>query len=162
MTRCIRCKHPLTDPVSIKRGMGPDCWALTIGEMLAGSTNDYDIIDLPFDPETRDIICQRDARGQAHFNIPQRVIKHSPTGMEFGYSGSGCADLALNILCLFTRLHVAEYAYQEFKATFVATLPREGGVIRGADVRTWLRDRYSDGEYRASLLVPEFETAGVS
>jgi hypothetical protein len=23
---CANCGHPLTDPVSIERGIGPDCW----------------------------------------------------------------------------------------------------------------------------------------
>jgi hypothetical protein len=32
MTTCNRCKKPLTDPVSIERGIGPECWASKITE----------------------------------------------------------------------------------------------------------------------------------
>ena len=62
-----------------------------------------DVVDLPFDPVTRDIVCRRDPddAGALHFNIPQRHQHHSPTGFEFGYGGSGPADFALNILALF-------------------------------------------------------------
>lgn len=154
MVNCLRCKHPLTNPVSIRRGYGPVCAsALVVGDAEQQS---FDLVDLPFDPYRGDIVCQRDARGYARFNIPQRVIRHSPTGMEWGYSGSGPSDLALNILTLFTSLDVASSCYQEFKAEFVATLPHAGGVIRGGDVREWLRARYADGEYYAGF-VPEFE-----
>ena len=31
-------------------------------------------------------------------NVPHLVVHHSPTGYEWGYGGSGPADLALNIL----------------------------------------------------------------
>lgn len=48
----------------------------------------------------RDVTCTRDANGTAVCSIPQRHIHHSPTGFEFGYGGSGPADLALNILAL--------------------------------------------------------------
>src|ERR1700737_2041329 len=34
-------------------------------------------------------------------NIPRSVIQHSPDGFECGYSGSGPADFALNILNAF-------------------------------------------------------------
>lgn len=30
-------------------------------------------------------------------NVPQRIVYHSPTGFEWGYGGSGPADLALNL-----------------------------------------------------------------
>lgn len=26
LTRCANCGHPLTDPLSVRRGIGPDCW----------------------------------------------------------------------------------------------------------------------------------------
>lgn len=27
-TTCLRCRHPLSDPVSVARGYGPHCWAV--------------------------------------------------------------------------------------------------------------------------------------
>lgn len=47
----------------------------------------------------RDVRCWRE-NGVAECSIPQRHKHHSPTGFEFGYGGSGPADLALNILAL--------------------------------------------------------------
>jgi hypothetical protein len=45
-----------------------------------------------------DIILWRDKNGRACVNIPHSIIYHSPCGFEWGYGGSGPADLALNIL----------------------------------------------------------------
>lgn len=39
----------------------------------------------------------RTAEGNAATNIPHLCVEHSPTGFEFGYGGSGPADLALNL-----------------------------------------------------------------
>lgn len=35
---CNICGKPLTDPISIKRGMGPDCWASRIANSRADKT----------------------------------------------------------------------------------------------------------------------------
>ncbi len=37
-------------------------------------------------------------RGVAHSNLPHTIDWHSPSGFEWGYSGSGPAELALNLL----------------------------------------------------------------
>jgi hypothetical protein len=69
------------------------------------------------------------------------VVRHSPDGLEWGYGGSGPADLALSILCDHLGLHgrgsfaaelvdadgrraVREPPYQDFKREQVATKPR--------------------------------------
>ena len=31
-------------------------------------------------------------------NLPKHIVRHSPTGMTWGYGGSGPADLALSLL----------------------------------------------------------------
>jgi len=89
----------------------------------------------------------------------RHVVRHSPTGMEWGYSGSGPADLALSILTdyLFragqqVRVRempeavpgrkvlekLAEMLHQAFKADVVAQLPREGWRLAGEQVAAWL------------------------
>lgn len=110
--------------------------------------------DLPWDPTTMDIRCERRDDG-LHFNIAQRVRHHSPTGMEWGYAGSGPADFALNILDRFLPVgedgwdgvrcwdtHVVSRIvwslHQEFKFAFIAALPYEGAVISGARIRAWI------------------------
>lgn len=93
--------------------------------------------DLPFDG---DVICRRDPDGSKHFNIEQSIVLHSPTGMEWGYGGSGPADFALNILALFTDATTAELLHQAFKWKFVAGLPEEGGTIKGEDIRLFISE----------------------
>jgi hypothetical protein len=88
-----------------------------------------------------DFILKRHPSGQPGFKGVEHInIRHSPTGMEWGYGGSGPADLALNIL-LACGLQQAEVdtLYQDFKFGFVAPMPAAGGVIRRRDVMAWVR-----------------------
>lgn len=87
-------------------------------------------------------------------NIDQTVVHHSPTGFEFGYGGSGPADLALNILeHALESVHymgkrmdtfrsrcfgLAWDLHHDFKWEYIATLPHEGGVIPLDEVIGWL------------------------
>lgn len=91
-----------------------------------------------------DIVCKR-ANGAPVVNVPHRLVRHSPTGFEWGYGGSGPSDLALNILLMFVDEATANRLYQDFKWDFVATLPREGGTIKRADVIAWLQGRGVEG-----------------
>jgi hypothetical protein len=56
------------------------------------------------------------------------VMRHSPDGFEYGYGGSGPADLALSILVDF-----------QFKAEFVATADRDASSfeIFGTAIAFW-------------------------
>ena len=54
-------------------------------------------------PLTNGIILQRADDGSVVTNIPHLVVEHSPTGFEFGFGGSGPADLALNIVEVILR-----------------------------------------------------------
>ncbi|MFA5712511.1 DUF6011 domain-containing protein [Mycolicibacterium sp.] len=153
VSHCGVCGRTLTDPVSIAAGIGPVCAHKHGNE---GGFEQRDELD-PFDPETMDITTRRLADETPVFNIPQRHKHHSPTGMEFGYAGSGPADFALNILALFVAHGVyrepldgkvrcwdgtivsgiAWDLHQQFKADVIARLPREGGVITGDSIRAW-------------------------
>ncbi|PAP78596.1 hypothetical protein BSZ37_00820 [Rubrivirga marina] len=75
--------------------------------------------------------------GTAHASVPH-APRHSPTGIEWGYCGSGPADLARSVLLALTDEPTAERLYQAFKADVVARVPRAGGVLRAADVRVWV------------------------
>ena len=66
------------------------------------------------------------------------VVRHSPTGIEWGYSGSGPADLARSVLLALTDEETADRLYQAFKAEVIARVPHAGGVLRAADVRRWV------------------------
>lgn len=84
-----------------------------------------------------DVYLWRDRQGTAQSNVPH-FVRHSPTGIEWGYGGSGPADLALSILRRFTDPDTAERLYQRFKEDVIATVPHEGGLIRAAFVISWL------------------------
>lgn len=65
----------------------------------------------------------------------EHLRKHSPDGFEWGYGGSGPADLARSIVgdVLGDRNPSPNY-YQRVKRQLVATLPREGGEITEGEV----------------------------
>jgi len=84
-----------------------------------------------------DIVCSRDEDG-IHTNVPRRITQHSPDGFEWGYGGSGPADLALNILSIFAGQEFAERHHQEFKFEFIAPMPHEGGTIKCEDILSWI------------------------
>lgn len=108
----------------------------------------------------QNIVCRRtgtsrlDPKARTHVNLPQMIVQHSPDGFEWGYGGSGPADLALNILHLFLPVgcdgedpvplfrgecsKAAWTLHQDFKRAFIATMPDEGGVITVQQVYDWL------------------------
>ena len=103
-----------------------------------------------------DVRIWRDADGTLKANM-RHLAHHSPAGFECGYGGSGPADLALSILAAFVPVEKGERGerlfagqrcsrfawahHQAFKWEFIACLPREGGVIRAADIRAWIEAR---------------------
>jgi len=142
---CLQCKRTLSNLDSMERGYGPICAARMKANSWRGESNPDQHYDIPFDHATMDIVCRRNLGNehQVHFNIPHAIVKHSPDGMEWGYGGSGPADFAINILRLFLDDAAATdpRLYQEFKAVFVAAIPKEGGVIAGADIKAWIAER---------------------
>lgn len=127
---------------------------------------------LPLDPRTRDVICRRATApgGEAEFNISQTVISHSPTGMEWGYCGSGPADFAMNILNLFVPPRsdglapvkcwagecsaTAWTLHHYFKDKFIAPLPSKGGTIYGGDVLDFLARHATEVRCQGCLARP--------
>lgn len=86
--------------------------------------------------------------------LPPRfdVRNHSPTGFEWGYNGSGPAQLALAILCDSLRdVTQATKVYMEFKDRVVATW-KEEWAISEVDVREWAK---------VCLALREMEELGV-
>ena len=95
----------------------------------------------------RDIVCRREAGVVRVEGVTQTWVWHSPAGFEWGYGGSGPADLALNILLEATgdRDFAAEH-HQAFKWTFVAPMPFDGGKIEAAKISEWIAERRPDRE----------------
>lgn len=66
---------------------------------------------------------------------------HSPSGLEWGYAGSGPAQCALAILADFLEDDVrAKLLHQKFKFAVVARMPEAGGEISGAQIMKFLED----------------------
>ena len=60
---------------------------------------------------------------------------HSPTGFEWGYAGSGPAQLALAILTdHFANAERALNWYQRFKWAVIAELPHREWILTSADI----------------------------
>ena len=74
----------------------------------------------------------------------QQLHNHSPSGFEWGYSGSGPAQLALSMLLDFTgNEEVALNNYQAFKSQFIASLSQESTwwTITGSEIAAFLHQR---------------------
>ena len=135
MTTCRKCKRKLTNPLSVKLGIGPVCRAVDIQQ------GEFEFMKAEkIEGWNHDIICYRDEEG-IHTNVPRRITRHSPDGFEWGYGGSGPADFALNILSIFLGQEEAERHYQDFKWKFIATLSYEGGTIKRDDILKWIEEQ---------------------
>jgi hypothetical protein len=78
-------------------------------------------------------VCPNGARTP----IPH-LVHHSPTGMEFGYAGSGPADLARSIVGFELQTTNPDPAvYQDFKRAFIEAPQGEEFQIQRADVVLW-------------------------
>jgi len=109
---------------------------------------------VPAIPDFGDVVCSRDGDGP-HTNVPHRVVRHSPSGLLWGYGGSGPADLALNILSVFIGQRLAEGLYQDFKFEVIAKLPYEGGTIKRDDILEWVEGKQRNDE-RAKIERQDF------
>lgn len=135
---CARCGRRLSDADSVRLGMGPVCREKSGGgRERRGDGESDEILSVPTD----DVVLKRVGNGVAT-NVPHVWTLHSPTGFEWGYGGSGPADLALNILLKFgcTRAE-AEILHQEFKWKYIAGLPEEGATIAAGEIREWIEAR---------------------
>lgn len=65
-------------------------------------------------------------------------VSHSPCGPEWGYGGSGPAQLAYCILREFLPAEEARRLYQRYKFDVVALLPKAGWTLSADQVREWI------------------------
>lgn len=89
-----------------------------------------------------------------------KVRNHSPTGFEFGYGGSGSAQLALAILldCYIDAtannpVGQAERRYQDFKFEVIAKLPPKW-ELTSEQISKWLATKQPKGKHVPSLVFP--------
>lgn len=159
-TTCARCGRELSDPESVQAGYGPICRRIIEGERareLHQENQGWGRLDTPL---TDGVAMQR-INGIACTNIHQIAWRHS-LGPEWGYGGSGPAELALNICEIYGRRLAHEgyqlgplenvrngrtvhaeirKIYQDFKAEFLCDIDEAGGFIPQAEISAWLRAR---------------------
>ncbi len=84
------------------------------------------------------------------------LVRHSPDGFEWGYGGSGPADLARSIVgdLLETEAPIAA-DYQRVKSALIATLPEKGGEIFADQVLEVLFGRLEEFAAAADRLSDE-------
>jgi hypothetical protein len=103
----------------------------------------------------RDAVIDLEALKRCDCRTLPIVTYHSPDGIEWGYPGSGPADLALSILAdyfeetpmqvigalksLWTPRSKAAALHQRFKADFLAGEQRDEWQIRGDVIEAWSR-----------------------
>ena len=73
---------------------------------------------------------------------------HSPTGFEWGYGGSGPAQLALAILADHLNVPKAKEGswvpfqhYQQFKFDVISKLPKDEWTITSDEIERWLKEK---------------------
>ena len=179
---CERCRRPLTDPKSIAAGMGEIC----LGNTNKGThMNDTDIAKrakfedvfyalIPFSQALvmHRNVSENDDDSVVVTNVPHLVVHHSPTGFDFGYYGSGAADLALNVCQLYlnqvnysgqkTKCYdgqcwkLAWTLHQEFKREFIAGVNwRKGATIPFEKIEAWFKLNMTGGLVRSCAALSE-------
>lgn len=158
---CTRCGRALKTEASRKRGMGATCAgkcgeAATLPQLL-----DEVVLNGAGKLEDVGLVCMRLQDGRAACNVPHVVKCHSTSGMDWGYPGSGPADLALNVLHIllprngdhmdriYGEVVVSNDAarlHQLFKWTFITPMPESGGILRIETIRAWLGKQVGDPE----------------
>lgn len=153
--RCRRCHRELSDPESVRRGYGPVCWAKVQRNQQFLSEFIEDVQRMTLGPLREKLVCQRGEHGEVITNVPHYATHHSPTGFEWGYGGSGPADLALNLAEFVlrqdgyhgptTEMHkglvfqMAWAIHQKLKWQLIAKLPREGAEVEYGEIRDAVR-----------------------
>ena len=84
--------------------------------------------------------------GVTSYLLPH-LLRHSPDGFNWGYLGSGPADLARSLLADCLGTDPAPSLYQAFKERFIAPLRQDAAwQIDAAAIRLWL-DSTTDAQH---------------
>lgn len=73
------------------------------------------------------------------YRLPH-VLKHSPDGFEWGYSGSGPSDLAISILSDVFDKDPEPSLYQDFRDEFIAQFQSDWSLTE-REIRHWVQLR---------------------
>jgi len=111
----------------------------------------------PFDCK---VIFTTDSNGMAHLQPFTNEVNHSPTGFEWGYGGSGPAQLSYAILRKYFNIkhtrpeaeRLAKLYYGDFKWDVVAKFPKEGFFLYQSEIESWFQERLTDSAYRSIII----------
>lgn len=111
-------------------------------------TRTYTGTRLP-DGTTSVVVTAGEWDGTRTYDLPHHT-RHSPDGFNWGYGGSGSAELARCILIDYLgalkedaapgQLSLVEGAYQDFKAEVVVSLNSDTFELTGNAIYEWLRN----------------------
>ena|SRR5665213_907877 len=74
----------------------------------------------------------------------QKLFNHSPDGFNWGYRGSGPAQLALAVLLCYVEKDIALRHHQDFKEDVIAKLNgNKDFELSGDTVKEWIKDHIS-------------------
>lgn len=99
-----------------------------------------------------------EADGQCRMLNPARSLElqnHSPTGFEWGYGGSGPAQLALALLLDYYGADAAQQTYHFFKSQVVARMPAGEWELTGSEIQFWMQTNIDNSEQEASAYFSE-------
>ena len=65
------------------------------------------------------------------------LLSASPSGFEWGYGGSGPAQLSVALLAHALNDEAAVTYYQQFKRDLVSQFPEDGWELTADDIRRW-------------------------
>lgn len=69
---------------------------------------------------------------------------HSPTGFEWGYGGSGPAQLALAICTELVGWERAQHVYMLFKDRVISQIYKDSWLMIGSDIVAWIKQREAE------------------
>lgn len=80
----------------------------------------------------------------------QKLWNHSPDGFNWGYGGSGPAQLALALMLHFTKdEREAQMLYQDFKWDVIAKLPQSDFELDSEVIERWILEHSAIGELKS-------------
>ncbi len=95
--------------------------------------------------------CADMSRRSEPLQVRLDLVNHSPDGFEWGYGGSGPAQLAIAILADAVGDSYAVHRYQEFKRDVVQQLEHHDWLIEGPTLLSWIWDHPVTAEQRSSF-----------
>lgn len=109
---------------------------------------------LKSDSPLSNIEMKRDEKGKPITNVLHAVSRHkkgTPPLFEWGYTGTGPFELAMNILYHFgLEEPEADYFSTHFARDVISYVPNKGGVITEQQVREWLDQKAEEIEEQIS------------